>query len=123
MDSMDVARDTAVKMKGEDLAHAYDAVRVANKCVVCFVHTSEDEVFVFAVVICVFQVSGESAAWPAQPAGGAAEVSAAAAQSGRLQLFCWCTVTGISRKNTENMTARQDARLQSALCIPRLSHI
>lgn len=33
MDSMDVARDPAVKMKGEDLAHAYDAVRVANKSV------------------------------------------------------------------------------------------
>lgn len=33
MDSMDVSRDPAVKMKGEDLAHAYDAVRVANKSV------------------------------------------------------------------------------------------
>ncbi|XP_029285478.1 unconventional myosin-Vb [Cottoperca gobio] len=31
MVSMDVAKDPAVKMKGEDLAHAYDAVRVANK--------------------------------------------------------------------------------------------
>lgn len=29
MDVMDVAKDP--KMKGEDLAHAYDAVRVANK--------------------------------------------------------------------------------------------
>lgn len=33
MESMDVAKDPAVKMKGEDLAHAYDAVRVANKSV------------------------------------------------------------------------------------------
>ncbi|KAK5931018.1 hypothetical protein CgunFtcFv8_027206 [Champsocephalus gunnari] len=31
MVSMDVAKDPAVKMKVEDLAHAYDAVRVANK--------------------------------------------------------------------------------------------
>ncbi|KAI9547696.1 hypothetical protein NQZ68_014962 [Dissostichus eleginoides] len=31
MVSMDMAKDPAVKMKGEDLAHAYDAVRVANK--------------------------------------------------------------------------------------------
>ncbi|XP_037626666.1 unconventional myosin-Vb [Sebastes umbrosus] len=31
METMDVARDPAVKMKAEDLAHAYDAVRVANK--------------------------------------------------------------------------------------------
>ncbi|KAF3834954.1 hypothetical protein F7725_027512 [Dissostichus mawsoni] len=30
MVSMDMAKDPAVKMKGEDLAHAYDAVRVAN---------------------------------------------------------------------------------------------
>lgn len=33
MERMDVAKDPAVKMKGEDLAHAYDAVRVANKSV------------------------------------------------------------------------------------------
>lgn len=33
MEKMDVAKDPAVKMKGEDLAHAYDAVRVANKSV------------------------------------------------------------------------------------------
>lgn len=33
MELMDVAKDPAVKMKGEDLAHAYDAVRVANKSV------------------------------------------------------------------------------------------
>ncbi|XP_070688977.1 unconventional myosin-Va [Pempheris klunzingeri] len=31
MERMDVSKDPAVKMKGEDLAHAYDAVRVANK--------------------------------------------------------------------------------------------
>nr|XP_046247964.1 unconventional myosin-Vb isoform X2 [Scatophagus argus] len=31
MEQMDVAKDPTVKMKGEDLAHAYDAVRVANK--------------------------------------------------------------------------------------------
>ncbi|XP_042271676.1 unconventional myosin-Vb [Thunnus maccoyii] len=31
MEKMDVAKDPAVKMRGEDLAHAYDAVRVANK--------------------------------------------------------------------------------------------
>ncbi|XP_039895845.1 unconventional myosin-Va-like [Simochromis diagramma] len=31
MEKMDVAKDPSVKMKGEDLAHAYDAVRVANK--------------------------------------------------------------------------------------------
>ncbi|XP_042369881.1 unconventional myosin-Vb [Plectropomus leopardus] len=31
MERMDVAKVPAVKMKGEDLAHAYDAVRVANK--------------------------------------------------------------------------------------------
>lgn len=36
MDVMDVAKDPAVKMKGEDLAHAYDAVRVANKSVCSF---------------------------------------------------------------------------------------
>ena len=37
MVSMDMATDPAVKMKGEDLAHAYDAVRVANKsvCYLC----------------------------------------------------------------------------------------
>lgn len=33
MEKMDVAKDPAVKMKGEDLAYAYDAVRVANKSV------------------------------------------------------------------------------------------
>lgn len=33
MEGMDVAKDPAVKMTGEDLAHAYDAVRVANKSV------------------------------------------------------------------------------------------
>lgn len=33
MEKMEVAKATAVKMKGEDLAHAYDAVRVANKSV------------------------------------------------------------------------------------------
>ncbi|CAG01352.1 unnamed protein product, partial [Tetraodon nigroviridis] len=37
MESMDVTRDPAVKMKGEDLAHAYDAVRVANRCVFSFI--------------------------------------------------------------------------------------
>ncbi|XP_067370667.1 unconventional myosin-Va isoform X2 [Channa argus] len=31
MEKMDVAKDPAVKMTGEDLTHAYDAVRVANK--------------------------------------------------------------------------------------------
>ncbi|GLD50382.1 unconventional myosin-Va-like protein [Lates japonicus] len=31
MERMDVAKEPAVKMRGEDLAHAYDAVRVANK--------------------------------------------------------------------------------------------
>ncbi|XP_072294230.1 LOW QUALITY PROTEIN: unconventional myosin-Vb [Eucyclogobius newberryi] len=31
MESLDVAKDPTVKMKGDDLAHAYDAVRVANK--------------------------------------------------------------------------------------------
>ncbi|XP_026201686.1 unconventional myosin-Vb [Anabas testudineus] len=31
MEGMDVAKDHVVKMTGEDLAHAYDAVRVANK--------------------------------------------------------------------------------------------
>ncbi|XP_056270474.1 unconventional myosin-Vb [Pseudoliparis swirei] len=31
MEMMDVTRDPAVKMRGEDLSHAYDAVRVANK--------------------------------------------------------------------------------------------
>ncbi|CAJ1060301.1 unconventional myosin-Vb [Xyrichtys novacula] len=31
MERMEVAKDPAVKMKAEDLAHAYDAVRVANK--------------------------------------------------------------------------------------------
>lgn len=36
MEVMDVAKDPAVKMKGEDLAHAYDAVRVANKSVCSF---------------------------------------------------------------------------------------
>lgn len=33
MEKMDVAKDPVVKMRGEDLAHAYDAVRVANKSV------------------------------------------------------------------------------------------
>ncbi|KAM3875664.1 unconventional myosin-Va [Diretmus argenteus] len=31
MERMDVAKDPAVKMRGEDLGYAYDAVRVANK--------------------------------------------------------------------------------------------
>ncbi|XP_069551046.1 unconventional myosin-Va [Brachyistius frenatus] len=31
MEKMDVTKDPVVKLKGEDLAHAYDAVRVANK--------------------------------------------------------------------------------------------
>ncbi|XP_029001727.1 unconventional myosin-Vb [Betta splendens] len=31
MEGLDVAREPAIKMSGEDLAHAYDAVRVANK--------------------------------------------------------------------------------------------
>lgn len=39
MESMDVAKDPAVKMKGEDLAHAYDAVRVANKSVCFLIHS------------------------------------------------------------------------------------
>lgn len=33
MERMGVAKDPAVKMRGEDLGHAYDAVRVANKSV------------------------------------------------------------------------------------------
>ena len=33
MEKMDVSKEPAVKMRGEDLAHAYDAVRVANKSV------------------------------------------------------------------------------------------
>uniref|UniRef100_A0A7N8XIT2 Methyl-CpG binding domain protein 3b n=1 Tax=Mastacembelus armatus TaxID=205130 RepID=A0A7N8XIT2_9TELE len=33
MERMDVTKDPAVKMRGDDLAHAYDAVRVANKSV------------------------------------------------------------------------------------------
>lgn len=33
MEKMDVAKDPAVKMNAEDLEHAYDAVRVANKSV------------------------------------------------------------------------------------------
>lgn len=33
MEKMDVAKEPAVKMREEDLAHAYDAVRVANKSV------------------------------------------------------------------------------------------
>lgn len=41
MESMDVAKDPAVKMKGEDLAHAYDAVRVANKSVCFLIHSYE----------------------------------------------------------------------------------
>ena len=38
MEKMEVAKDPAVKMKGEDLAHAYDAVRVANKSVYSLTH-------------------------------------------------------------------------------------
>lgn len=69
----------------------------------------EDEVLsCLVLLIGVFQVPGESAAWPAQPAGGAAEVSAAAAQPGRLRFFCWNTLTGISCKNAENTTVRQE---------------
>lgn len=33
MEKTDVAKDPAVKKKGEDLEYAYDAVRVANKSV------------------------------------------------------------------------------------------
>lgn len=33
MEDMGVAKDTADRMKGEDLRYAYDAVRVANKSV------------------------------------------------------------------------------------------
>ena len=33
MENMGVAKDTAVKMRADDLGHAYDAVRVANKSV------------------------------------------------------------------------------------------
>lgn len=33
MENMGVAKDSAGKMSGEDLWHAYDAVRVANKSV------------------------------------------------------------------------------------------
>lgn len=36
MENVGVAKDTAEKMKGEDLRHAYDAVRVANKSVLCY---------------------------------------------------------------------------------------
>ncbi|KTF92510.1 hypothetical protein cypCar_00005417 [Cyprinus carpio] len=32
MEDMSIAKDTAERMKGEDLRYAYDAVRVANKC-------------------------------------------------------------------------------------------
>lgn len=33
MEDMSVAKDTAERMKGEDIRYAYDAVRVANKSV------------------------------------------------------------------------------------------
>lgn len=33
MEDMSVVKDTAERMKGEDLRYAYDAVRVANKSV------------------------------------------------------------------------------------------
>lgn len=33
MEDMSIAKDTAERMKGEDLRYAYDAVRVANKSV------------------------------------------------------------------------------------------
>ena len=39
MEKMDVAKDPAVKMRGEALAHAYDAVRVANKSVAGYRHS------------------------------------------------------------------------------------
>lgn len=41
MERMGVSKDPAVKMKAEDLAHAYDAVRVANKSVCSLVHSSQ----------------------------------------------------------------------------------
>lgn len=104
MENLDVSRDPAVKLKGEDLAHAYDAVRVANKSVFFFFHVSRTSVLVCGAVICAFQVPGESAAWPALPAGGAAEVSAAAAQPGHLQLLCWCTDAGISCTDMDDVT-------------------
>lgn len=54
MENLDVSRDPAVKLKGEDLAHAYDAVRVANKSVFFFFHISRTSVLVCGAVICVF---------------------------------------------------------------------
>lgn len=106
MESMDVAKDPAVKMKGEDLAHAYDAVRVANKSVCLLIRSLWCLNFVlsfmlwflfsgwFFALVCVCQVSGEPAAWPAQSAGGGAEGAAAAAQSSNLSFFLWCTASG-----------------------------
>lgn len=53
--------------------------------------------------VCVLQVSGESAAEPAQPAGGAAQGPAAAAPPGRLRLLRRRTVSAIGCKNAENL--------------------
>lgn len=86
METMDVAKDPAVKMKGEDLAHAYDAVRVANKSVsppcpsppVCKTFALPLSCLICASFSSCVQVSGEPAAWPAQSAGGGAESAAAA---------------------------------------------
>lgn len=66
--------------------------------------SAEEQVFVLELGLCVFQVPGGSAARPAQPAGGAAEEPAAAAQPGRLRLSCWDTLSAISCKDTENIT-------------------
>lgn len=74
MEKMEVAKATAVKMKGEDLAHAYDAVRVANKSVYTLANFPFGSMLRFTFdgwtspLVC--QVSGGPAALPAQSEGG-----------------------------------------------------
>lgn len=109
-----MAKDPAVKMRGEDLAHAYDAVRLANKSVghcslapfsalTCFPRQCYVGIYIwwvksvtlFYLSLCLCQASGESAAKPAGSVGGGAGSSAVPAQSGSLWLFLCCTATGM----------------------------
>lgn len=85
METTDVARD--VKMKGEDLAHAYDAVRVANKSVHSeraprFTGERVNESAMLTLSLAPGgQVSGEPAEGPVRPEGGGAGGSQGPARS------------------------------------------
>ncbi len=100
-----MTKDPAGKLKGEDLALAYDAVRVANRSVfslkqvyrlASFHLCAMTYIWWMHLSLCLCQVSGKPAARPAQSAGGRAGGSEVAAQSSDLCFFLSKT-KGISK--------------------------